>query len=805
MRKNIRRRAARYFILAMVRFLIYYQSRKTDHNKGMVPGFIRSGSMTILLSEAGMFRAKVILLLPIVCIAAGMKFAPADTIVSPRKIYLNDSMDKESVGLVMDYLEDKNKTLTIEDILNDANGHRELRWKQSVRSTLEFGFTSSAYWVRFRAANPSKDVIHWALEVDYPLIRHIEFYKFTGNELLEKKKAGNSLPFKKRDLFYRNVVFNQVQGPETQSTYYMRFATGGSMDISLWAWTPALLLRKTNNESILFGMYYGILLIVVLFTFLSFFTSKNRSYLFFSIWIAAYTLYQSTINGLSFQYLWPNSVAWERISIPSLILLAIICGLQYGRTFLNLKDNIPKEDGFIRGLIILSVLGMIFDFLAPYPIVLTIVFLIILYVFRLMLLTRSLSRFNPLLATRYYIAAWVVLIAGVSIFSLKSMGLLPSDFVTNWSQQIGSLLHVILMGMAISASLRTITQAKEEAQVRAIDALTAAAVQKDEFLEQTTRKNIEIENLNAELKAHILDLNSAKEKIAVSEEKYRILVEGSNDIIFSLDENFRFVTINSAVITHLNIKPEEVRSKHFLDLIHEGSERVSVSKQLVRQKLDMFAMDKNPISFKTDFKVSFTSEPKELSVYLEFVNIEGRNEIIGKASRIEDDLLLRYVESEKQNLTIENYFITAEDISHRITRNLAKYMDHRKVYIVRIALREMIINAIEHGNLNISFEEKTLAIEGDDYFIFLAERQQDPRYRSRRVHIEYSIDPQKVLYQITDEGDGFDHETILASVAASVNKEMLGHGRGITMAKNCFDEINYNNKGNRVTLVKYFI
>ena len=319
-----------------------------------------------------------------------------------------------------------------------------------------------------------------------------------------------------------------------------------------------------------------------------------------------------------------------------------------------------------------------------------------------------------------------------------------------------------------------------------------------------SRHTTERKQYESKLKKQIQDLNTAKEKIAISEEKYRILVEGTNDVIFSLDENFKFLTVNNAVISHLKIKPEEVRSRYFLDLIHEGSERVSVAKQLVQEKLKLFAMDKNPISFKTDFKVSFTSEPKEMRVYLEYTNIEGRNEIIGKATRVEDDLLLKYIESEKQHLIIENYFITAEDISHRITRNLAKYMDHKKVHILRIALREIIINAIEHGNFNISFEEKSQLIDNDNYFVCLAERQQDMKYRNKRVQIEYSIDPREVIYQITDEGDGFDHKRILQEETVNVTKKMLGHGRGISMAKNCFDEMNYNDKGNHVRLIKYF-
>jgi two-component system, sensor histidine kinase LadS len=750
-----------------------------------------------------MLKVKIIILIQIFCIFASKEILYSDA-NTERKFSLSDSMDKYSVGLILNYLEDKENKLKIEDVLINKYENKELHWIKSDRKSLTFGFTSSSYWVRFVTVNSFKKDINWELELDYPQINSIELYKFTGKDCIEVKKAGNSIPFKERDLIYRNFVFNETQQPETQSTYYMRFNTAGSMNISLWAWSPNLLMGKINNELILFGMYYGILSIVCLFTLLSFLSSRKKPYLYFCIWIAAYSIYQLSVNGLSFQYFWPDSVRWERSSIPFFILFAIICGLQYGRSFLNLKNNLPLEDKFIKGLILLSVLGMIFVFIFPFPIIIIIVFLIIIYIIRLISITKSITKFNPFLGTRYYIAAWFVLIIGVSAFTFKSVGLLPSNFITNWSQQIASILHVILLGKAFAENFSTINKEKENAQIQVIEALKTTALQKDEFLEQTTRKNIEIEKLNDELEKHIQDLNEANKRITISEEKYRILVEGSNDIIFSLDKDFKFLTVNNTITAHLNIKPYDIKSKYFLDLIHEGSETVSMLKQVVQEKLQLFAVDKKPISFKTDFKVLFTSEPKEMRVNLEYINIEGRNEIIGKATRVEDDTLLKYLESEKQCLTIENYFTTAEDISHRITRNLAKYMDQKEVYILRIGLREIIINAVEHGNLDISFEEKTKLMESKKYFEFIAERQQDPKYKNRHIKIEYSIDSQKAVYQVTDEGDGFNHEKIIKDESVKVNEEMLAHGRGITMAKNYFDEIFYNNKGNQATLIKYF-
>ncbi|MCP4133707.1 MAG: ATP-binding protein, partial [bacterium] len=64
--------------------------------------------------------------------------------------------------------------------------------------------------------------------------------------------------------------------------------------------------------------------------------------------------------------------------------------------------------------------------------------------------------------------------------------------------------------------------------------------------------------------------------------------------------------------------------------------------------------------------------------------------------------------------------------------------------------------------------------------------------------------PDRVIYTVTDEGNGFIFQPFINSRMADVNKRMESHGRGIIMAKNIFDAITYNKKGNQVTLEKKF-
>lgn len=152
--------------------------------------------------------------------------------------------------------------------------------------------------------------------------------------------------------------------------------------------------------------------------------------------------------------------------------------------------------------------------------------------------------------------------------------------------------------------------------------------------------------------------------------------------------------------------------------------------------------------------------------------------------------------------SIENHLASAEEVTQLVTKNLKRLVDQKQAKLIRIAIREMIINAIEHGNLGISFREKSQAMVDDSYFDFIAQRRNEPGYRDRRVTVSYTAEEERIVYVITDEGNGFDHRKVMGNNSRGANRRMLAHGRGISMAKNIFDSIRYNKKGNQVTLVK---
>ncbi len=113
-----------------------------------------------------------------------------------------------------------------------------------------------------------------------------------------------------------------------------------------------------------------------------------------------------------------------------------------------------------------------------------------------------------------------------------------------------------------------------------------------------------------------------------------------------------------------------------------------------------------------------------------------------------------------------------------------------------LGLVELLNNAVEHGNLEITSQEKWDRInsEGESYAGLIERRLRLPKYQRRRVRIHTVIHPEFCDWIVQDEGEGFNWRRRLASL--DLPDGMQQHGRGILLCRYHFDELEYIGKGN---------
>ncbi|MBN2546020.1 MAG: ATP-binding protein [Spirochaetes bacterium] len=164
--------------------------------------------------------------------------------------------------------------------------------------------------------------------------------------------------------------------------------------------------------------------------------------------------------------------------------------------------------------------------------------------------------------------------------------------------------------------------------------------------------------------------------------------------------------------------------------------------------------------------------------------------------------VIRFIKNVKLEYIIPNSLKYISLLTDHLVRDLSVIglISPKKSGEIKIGLQEIIINAIEHGNLEISFSEKSRMLEkGINIDEIIEKYSVDEKFKDRKVTIKYSLSNKKAVYMIKDEGSGFDWKEHLNTLNHEKNV-LLEHGRGIFLALKYFDRVYYNKKGNEVVL-----
>lgn len=128
--------------------------------------------------------------------------------------------------------------------------------------------------------------------------------------------------------------------------------------------------------------------------------------------------------------------------------------------------------------------------------------------------------------------------------------------------------------------------------------------------------------------------------------------------------------------------------------------------------------------------------------------------------------------------------------------------NRRELLSVRLSVYEMLMNAMEHGNLEIDYQEKKRLLDKiPDYQKYLHEKSSKQPYSERKVILSYHFTNDSLQITVKDEGKGFD----ISSIPDPKDKKNLRglNGRGIFITRLNMDEIIYSDSGNQVSMKKY--
>lgn len=434
--------------------------------------------------------------------------------------------------------EDVSGKLSLEQVLKKSE------FRPNYNKIANFGLTKSNIWIRIKIADPAK-ANDFYLQLKSPNLDKVVFY-YPENGNFKTIKSGNEVAIDNRDIVHQDPIFKLRPHTDT-TTYYLKVSASSPITLPLFIGSYSSIMQGLSMESNVFSLYMGLIVTMFLYNIFIYFTVRDRSYLFYVVYIFSVGFTQLCLQGYAFSLLWGDHLYLNNQGLVFSIVFVGITSILFTKEFLHVKNFYRNLNLYLNILIALYLICFGIS-LSGFPVaaqmalqLLTIVASITVIVTGIIIYKK---KYRPAL---YFTISWSCFLIGVIIFILKDIGILSYTFLTNNAILIGSGLEAVLLSFALADKINIFKKEKEESQSEALRILTEnekLVREQNVLLEIKVKERTEaLVNINTSLNDALSNLKETQSQL-VDSEKMASLGQLTAGIAHEINNPINFVTSN---------------------------------------------------------------------------------------------------------------------------------------------------------------------------------------------------------------------------------------------------------------------
>ncbi|HYX37176.1 MAG TPA: 7TM diverse intracellular signaling domain-containing protein [Oligoflexus sp.] len=397
------------------------------------------------------------------------------------------------------YFRDDAKTLTIQSLLANP----EALQFQPSKGFPVIGFYNGAVWAKLRLRNGSQEDTQRMLQLGCGIFSKIEVFEIIDQKVVAYHKGGLQYPaYPNYDVHNRLPTFSLNLPAGTNKDVIIRMESRYSTEASMNLYTLERLNEEEDVSGTLFGVYSGIILVMVVYNFIIFLNLKDLTYLYYCCAILV-THLGALVGSFGFlhSHLGIHAGAYSEQLLTIAQALAVGSTFKFFQSFVNARATVPRLyricDGIVLGSLALALLP--------------------LFVFNIQisaLATLAIQAGQPFIVgttlylmwrgnreAKSYFIAWSVFLSTAFIYVLQVEGFIPVNAFTKYSALVGGCFEVVLLSLALGDRINSMRKDKYLAQRELLE------IQKDRNLKlesMVTEKTASLTSTNHELQL-ILD------------------------------------------------------------------------------------------------------------------------------------------------------------------------------------------------------------------------------------------------------------------------------------------------------------
>lgn len=383
------------------------------------------------------------------------------------------------------------------------------------------------------------------LFLSYSLLDTVELYvpNHTGG-LNRIYQTGQAFKFNSRPYASSDFVFPMTEGV---TEYYLRVYSSKPVVLPFQILGTKSLFETLTANDFFFGIYVGIILVMFLYNLVLLFVTRDKSYLYYILYLITLVLAQAALFGYTDRYLMSD---WPAINQKYTVLsgaMVAIASVFFMINFLNLRKKKPLYAKLLYAVVVIDLIGISFLALGwdvyAYPVVnFASLYGAVIAIIAALRLARD--GYKP---ANFFLIAWSVFIFSVIIFALKDLDIIPYNPIFRRSMLFGSSVEVVLLSVALADRINELRKEKEFSQARALEmAQENERIIREQNIvleEKVQMRTMELQEANEELKVTLDNLKETQTQL-VDAEKMASLGQLTAGIAHEINNPINFITSN---------------------------------------------------------------------------------------------------------------------------------------------------------------------------------------------------------------------------------------------------------------------
>ena len=353
------------------------------------------------------------------------------------------------------------------------------------------------YWLRCRVRNESRPATAWLFIAAIP-VQPCELFLVADDGRVHQQVLSGQRDWRGSHAVPSNS-YNVPVALAPGHTYTLYVHSGAGLFWFGFAERTHYLqsLRLGDVEA---AAYFGIMLALVVYNLLLFFSVRDRSYGYYVLFTLSFALLQADMMGYLQQF-WFNTLSEtaQNAIQHGLLGLTMASSVQTARTFLETARLLPRFDRLLRATLLLAPLPLLSVWVYQLHLAPAVAPLVLCVPLLVAGLWQLRAGYRP---ARYFMAGWSLLLVAIVLYYLRTLDILPVSVFTEYGVRMASALEVLLLSLGLADRINLARQQRQLAEHQAL----AALQEKDEVQQKA---NVSLTQRAQELQAAYSELQAS--------------------------------------------------------------------------------------------------------------------------------------------------------------------------------------------------------------------------------------------------------------------------------------------------------